>query len=531
MGAQPSPDARAPRTRARRSSAVGGRVITSAALVAAVMAATQPSGTGAEDQPVVPAVAASATLALRVPVDAMPDDAAARDWETSLGDSGPGGAPEGGLTLSGSVLAPATLRAGTLPSRVEAAYVAAADRMATDQPACGLPWWLLAGVGQVESGHAAGGRVRDDGVTLSPVRGPRLDGTLAGTAVVRDSDAGAMDGDPAYDRAVGPMQFMPGTWASWGADGDGDGRRDADDVDDAALAAARYLCHGAADGALAGQGGQASALFRYNRSVSYGLEVIRWGIGFRDGRAAPLVPAPLPDPVDPVDRVDREDPPSPVEEPPVLAGPEGGPGPVADQGPAAGADPAPDQPATGPATPSGPAAEPEPGPAPGIEDPAAAPQPSSPSPDPASPASPTPPPCSPPEQPAPTGDPTTGDPTSGDPAGPDQASPGETSTAPPTGPSTAPPVPPTGEPTSVVDEPAEACPPPCGPAEDGASPLAPDGPVSPTDPSGTDPSATEPVGDPSAVPGCLPAPEVPTAPARGPVPTASGTSAPLPAGG
>ncbi len=47
---------------------------------------------------------------------------------------------------------------------------------------------------------------------------------------------------PTYDRAVGPMQFLPGTWGRWGSDGDRDGVSDPQDVDDAALAAARYLC-------------------------------------------------------------------------------------------------------------------------------------------------------------------------------------------------------------------------------------------------------------------------------------------------
>jgi len=50
-----------------------------------------------------------------------------------------------------------------------------------------------------------------------------MDGSLAATAVVVDSDGGALDGDARYDRATGPMQFLPGTWRSIGADGNGDG--------------------------------------------------------------------------------------------------------------------------------------------------------------------------------------------------------------------------------------------------------------------------------------------------------------------
>ena len=45
-----------------------------------------------------------------------------------------------------------------------------------------------------------------------------------------------------YDRAVGPMQFIPSTWSVIGVDGDNDGKRNPQDIDDAALATAVYLC-------------------------------------------------------------------------------------------------------------------------------------------------------------------------------------------------------------------------------------------------------------------------------------------------
>ena len=47
-----------------------------------------------------------------------------------------------------------------------------------------------------------------------------------------------------YDRAVGPMQFIPSTWSVVGVDADGDGQRNPQDIDDAALATAVYLCSG-----------------------------------------------------------------------------------------------------------------------------------------------------------------------------------------------------------------------------------------------------------------------------------------------
>lgn len=41
-----------------------------------------------------------------------------------------------------------------------------------------------------------------------------------------------------YARALGPMQFLPGTWSRYAADGDGDGKADVQNVFDASLAAA-----------------------------------------------------------------------------------------------------------------------------------------------------------------------------------------------------------------------------------------------------------------------------------------------------
>ena len=75
-----------------------------------------------------------------------------------------------------------------------------------------------------------------------------------GTALIKDTDAGQYDGDSRYDRAVGPMQFIPSTWAIVGVDADNDGRRDPQDIYDASLASAVYLCSGQGD--LATEAGQ-----------------------------------------------------------------------------------------------------------------------------------------------------------------------------------------------------------------------------------------------------------------------------------
>ena len=64
---------------------------------------------------------------------------------------------------------------------------------------------------------------------------------LAGVGKV-ESDHGRSSELVSSAGAEGPMQFLPGTWAGYGADGDGDGRADPFDPADAVPAAARYLC-------------------------------------------------------------------------------------------------------------------------------------------------------------------------------------------------------------------------------------------------------------------------------------------------
>ncbi|MGI9004067.1 MAG: lytic transglycosylase domain-containing protein [Pseudonocardia sp.] len=189
-----------------------------------------------------------------------------------------------------------------VPGPVLADYRRAAEIMAPRAPGCGLDWAILAGIGRIESGHASGGRVDAAGTTRGRILGPRLDGRLPGTAVVRDSDGGALDGDALFDRATGPMQFLPGTWRGFGADGNDDGVTNPNNVYDAALAAARYLCAGGGD--LRERRAALVALFRYNRSTPYGLDVLAWAQVYRTGvrplpgRADP-VPAPAPVPAAP----------------------------------------------------------------------------------------------------------------------------------------------------------------------------------------------------------------------------------------
>ncbi|MFJ4562865.1 lytic murein transglycosylase [Streptomyces caelestis] len=168
---------------------------------------------------------------------------------------------------------------GALPASVFAAYRRAEERLAREAPGCRLRWQLLAAIGQVESGQARGGRVASDGTTVAPILGPRLDGVAF--ALIRDTDGGAHDGDTAYDRAVGPMQFIPSTWARWGADGNGDGRTDPNNVFDAALAAGRYLCAGGRDLSVPAQLDR--AILGYNHSTAYLRTVRAWYAYFLEG--------------------------------------------------------------------------------------------------------------------------------------------------------------------------------------------------------------------------------------------------------
>ncbi|MFJ8464812.1 lytic transglycosylase domain-containing protein [Streptomyces swartbergensis] len=168
---------------------------------------------------------------------------------------------------------------GAVPASVFAAYRRAEERLAREAPGCRLRWQLLAAIGQVESGQARGGRVTSDGTTVAPILGPRLDGVAF--ALIRDTDGGAHDGDTAYDRAVGPMQFIPSTWARWGADGNGDGRTDPNNVFDAALAAGRYLCAGGRDLSVPAQLDR--AILGYNHSAAYLRTVRAWYAYFLEG--------------------------------------------------------------------------------------------------------------------------------------------------------------------------------------------------------------------------------------------------------
>ncbi|WP_431309294.1 lytic murein transglycosylase [Gordonia sesuvii] len=187
----------------------------------------------------------------------------------------------------------ASLPSGPLgiPGVVLQAYKLAANRVDAESPQCKLPWFLLAGIGRIESNHASNGSVDEYGTTINPIAGPILDGSLAGNAVIRDTDGGSIDGDAGHDRAMGPMQFIPSTWASWGSDANGDGKSDPNNVFDATYSAGRYLCAGVSD--ILAEQNKVSAILRYNRSMEYVANVLSWAGAYATG-VMPTDPIPEP---------------------------------------------------------------------------------------------------------------------------------------------------------------------------------------------------------------------------------------------
>ncbi|MFG3422065.1 lytic murein transglycosylase [Micromonospora sp. NPDC048063] len=117
--------------------------------------------------------------------------------------------------------------------------------LAQTNRSCGLSWTTLAAIGFVESGHgqANNARLGQDGKALPEIIGLPLDGQ-GNRMRIPDTDGGRLDKDTTFDRAIGPMQFIPTTWQEIGADADNDGVKDPHDLDDAALAAGNYLCKG-----------------------------------------------------------------------------------------------------------------------------------------------------------------------------------------------------------------------------------------------------------------------------------------------
>ena len=177
---------------------------------------------------------------------------------------------------------PASMSANGIPAAALDAYRRAATIVDAADTECKIDWALIAAIGKVESNHGryGGNGIDRDGTVRPGIYGIPLNGSN-NTAVIHDSDGGSYDRDGTWDRAVGPLQFIPGTWRVVGVDANGDGRKDPQNMADAATATAVYLCSGPGD--LSTDSGARSAVLRYNHSDAYADQVLALAAGYRGG--------------------------------------------------------------------------------------------------------------------------------------------------------------------------------------------------------------------------------------------------------
>ena len=222
--------------------------------------------------PAAPVVAAPAPLVTAAPIETLPAQPVLVSKQ----------APATKQVISG-------LAANGIPEVALNAYRVAAARMHNVDPGCGIDWALLAGIGREESDHGrfGGAVLHTDGTSTPRIVGPALDGKHW-DYIPAPADGMALDGDAVYAHALGPMQFIPSTWAEYGVDGNGDGKADIFNIYDAALTAARYLC--AAGGDLRTPAGQTRAVLAYNHNNQYLAQVLALAQAYRTGVTVSGIP-------------------------------------------------------------------------------------------------------------------------------------------------------------------------------------------------------------------------------------------------
>lgn len=182
----------------------------------------------------------------------------------------------GGVALA-LVVPQLDLAGRRIPAVAMDAYRSAAAEAPRIRADCRVDWRVVAAIGKVESDHgrSGGGRtIEPDGTVTPAIIGPPLDGR-AGTRAIRDTDRGRLDGDTRWDHAVGPLQFIPSTWRELGRDGNGDGKKDPNNLYDAALTAVAHLCL-REPGNYADRDALRRSLIAYNPSRQYADDVLSW---------------------------------------------------------------------------------------------------------------------------------------------------------------------------------------------------------------------------------------------------------------
>ena len=167
-----------------------------------------------------------------------------------------------------------------IPTPALAAYQRATAVINLADSRCHLDWELVAALGKVLTDHGRqhGSQLDDEGVARPAVLGQRLTGRH-GTPRVRDTDAGLYDRDAELDRAVGPMLLLPAVWSVVNVDADADGRRNPQDIDDAALSAAVFLCAGPGD--FRNVSHLRSVIRRYHPGTGYAKSVLAIRAAYR----------------------------------------------------------------------------------------------------------------------------------------------------------------------------------------------------------------------------------------------------------